>query len=967
MAAGNDVTIARRHTSGRWFDALIDDVRIYDRELTADEVMALATPPWAHEPSPEDGAVLGDTWVSLSWSASYDAVSHDVYVGTNFDDVNDGTGETFQGTQTTTSLVMGFAGLLYPDGLALNTTYYWRVDEVLADGTKQRGEVWSFFVPPRRAFNASPADGAKYVHPNVTLSWAPGMNAVLHYVYFGNNFDDVNNASNAPPTVDPTYTPGALERGVEYYWRVDEFDGITTNKGDVWSFTTIPPIAVGDPNLVGWWRLDEGMGRTAVDWSGYDRHGTLVESPQWVDGYDDGALEFTGTGQYVNCGTAAAQEVTGDFTIAAWARLAPDNAGHYGGIAGKLTSPDAEYFGFAIVRHSENDFRLWVADGGDTLMNSRVSSNVTYTDTAWHHVVGVREGQTNALYVDGIRQNETTTTDFVPSAEFAHIGRQYSHWDDRYFNGLIDDVRIYSRALTQEEIRLVMRINLQLAWLPSPANGSLAPMNVASTLNWSAGDGASQHDVYFGSDEATTAAADASDTTGVYRGRQSTTSYVLPEGVDPNSGPFYWRVDEIANDGTIVAGRLWSFSVTDYALVEDFESYNDILAGEPGSNLVYLTWKDGFDNPATNGSTMGYPTGASMETDTVHSGRQSAPMGYNNIAVSISEVTRTFAAQNWTANGIQTLSLWFAGAGTNVPGQLYVKVNGVQVDYDGDAGNLALAGWQPWNIDLASIDTNLSSVTSLLIGIRGPGATGTLILDDIRLYTQARELVTPTQPDPASLVLHYAFEGNANDSAGANHGTAFGSPTYALGRIGQAINLDGIDDYVAIDNFSYASRGHAEVSVCAWIRTSIEEDQIIASFDRDNYWRLEISGDGTGPGKVGWEVATDTGQVDYGSNARVDDGLWHHVAGIFDNGTLTVYLDGNAEASAFGGPTFGTGAVRYGYVGLGSESTSFNADPRTPADFFTGSVDDVRIYERALTHGEIAGLAGRINPFDKPF
>jgi hypothetical protein len=216
-------------------------------------------------------------------------------------------------------------------------------------------------------------------------------------------------------------------------------------------------------------------------------------------------------------------------------------------------------------------------------------------------------------------------------------------------------------------------------------------------------------------------------------------------------------------------------------------------------------------------------------------------------------------------------------------------------------------------------------------------------------------------------VLHYAFEGNANDSTGANHGTAFGNPTYGAGKIGQAINLDGIDDYVAIDNFNYSSGGHAEVCVCAWIRTTVEGNQIIASFDRNEYWRLEINGDGAGPGQVGWDVMTDTGQVDYGSSARVDDGQWHHVAGVFDNGTLTIYIDGNAEESASGGPMYGTGNTRFGYIGVGSESTSFNADPKTPVYLFTGAVDDVRVYDRVLTPEEIAGLAGRTKPFDKPF
>ncbi|MHC4570228.1 MAG: hypothetical protein ACYTE3_31310 [Planctomycetota bacterium] len=131
---------------------------------------------------------------------------------------------------------------------------------------------------------------------------------------------------------------------------------------------------------------------------------------------------------------------------------------------------------------------------------------------------------------------------------------------------------------------------------------------------------------------------------------------------------------------------------------------------------------------------MGYVTGKSLETGNVHGGGKSVPFGYNNTTASVSEVTRTFSpAQDWTQHGVTTLSLWFAGADTNVAGQLYVKVNGVQVNYDGDAGNLALTAWQSWNVDLASIGVNLSSVTSLAIGIQGPGATGTLLLDDIRL------------------------------------------------------------------------------------------------------------------------------------------------------------------------------------------------------------------------------------------
>jgi hypothetical protein len=259
----------------------------------------------------------------------------------------------------------------------------------------------------------------------------------------------------------------------------------------------------------------------------------------------------------------------------------------------------------------------------------------------------------------------------------------------------------------------------------------------AAPVTWSKGDKASQHDVYFGLDKAAVADANTSDTTGVYRGRQGTTSYTPAEGVQFSGGPYYWRVDEVNTDGTLTAGAIWSFSITAYALVEDFESYNEIAAGQPGSNLVYNTWLDGFANPATNGSTMGYPTGSSLETANVHGGSKAVPMIYNNATASFSEVERTFAAQDWTKNGIQTLSLWFSGDPTSVPGQLYVKINGVKVLYTGSSADLKKPLLQVWNIPLASVGTSLTSVTKLAIGVETKGTTGTLLLDDIGLYPTA--------------------------------------------------------------------------------------------------------------------------------------------------------------------------------------------------------------------------------------
>jgi len=238
--------------AGEHFGGLLDDVRIYDHVLSEMEINALANPPRmsAGDPIPPDGAIHEDTWVNLSWTAGDFADSHDVYLGDNLDDVNNATNEseTFRGNQTTTFYVAGFPGFAYPDGLVPGTTYYWRIDEVIdADpNSPWKGDIWSFSIPPKTAYNPDPADGAEFVGPdNVILSWTPGLGAKLHTVYLGDDYDEVNDATSGMPSGSASYDAGTLEREKVYYWRIDESDGIATYKGDIWAFTT--PGAAGVP------------------------------------------------------------------------------------------------------------------------------------------------------------------------------------------------------------------------------------------------------------------------------------------------------------------------------------------------------------------------------------------------------------------------------------------------------------------------------------------------------------------------------------------------------------------------------------------------------------------------------------------------------------------------------------------------------------------------------------------------
>jgi len=244
------IYVGNRKSGGRDFEGKIDDLRLYDEALAVERIQIImlgggTTYPFAYGPNPADGDQ--DTWINLSWRAGDFAVSHDVYLGDNFDAVNEGAEGTFIGNQAATFTVVGFPGFAYPDGLVPGTTYYWRVDEVndTEPNSPWKGDIWSFSIPPKTAYAPDPANTAEQVDLDADLSWTGGFGSKLHTVYFGDNFDEVNNATGGLPQGATTYDPGTLELAKTYYWRVDEFDAIETYKGNVWSFTT--EGAVGNP------------------------------------------------------------------------------------------------------------------------------------------------------------------------------------------------------------------------------------------------------------------------------------------------------------------------------------------------------------------------------------------------------------------------------------------------------------------------------------------------------------------------------------------------------------------------------------------------------------------------------------------------------------------------------------------------------------------------------------------------
>ncbi|MHC4509554.1 MAG: discoidin domain-containing protein, partial [Planctomycetota bacterium] len=265
------------------------------------------------------------------------------------------------------------------------------------------------------------------------------------------------------------------------------------------------------------------------------------------------------------------------------------------------------------------------------------------------------------------------------------------------------------------------------ATTPSPDSGA-TDVAVDATLSWRAGRGAVTHNVSLSTDEQ--AVIDGTAPVAA----MANASY-SPAALDLSTS-YYWKVAEVNETETPSTWEsgVWSFTTSDSIVVEDFEAYSDYPPDE-----IYTTWPDGYENPA-NGSQVGNLSPPFAETTIVHGGNQSMPLFYSNTGgAAFSEGTRTFAVpQNWTKHGVKALVLYFYGTAGNT-GQMYVKVNGTKIPYDGNPGNLALTAWQVWSIDLVASGLNVQSVSSLAVGIDGNGASGTLYFDDIGLYAVAPE------------------------------------------------------------------------------------------------------------------------------------------------------------------------------------------------------------------------------------
>ena len=165
-----------------------------------------------------------------------------------------------------------------------------------------------------------------------------------------------------------------------------------------------------DPSLVGWWKLDDASGTTAIDSSGNNNNGTLINGPVWAAGYLDGALQFDGTNDYVDCGNGSSLHITGSVTITAWVKLAA-----LGGDQKVGGNQDGTTGGYKMGIYSDNTLEFEIrTSGGSAILNRGVAGGTVLTQGVWYHVAGVySQGNYIRTYVNGKPERNYPTAEIL--------------------------------------------------------------------------------------------------------------------------------------------------------------------------------------------------------------------------------------------------------------------------------------------------------------------------------------------------------------------------------------------------------------------------------------------------------------------------------------------------------------------------------------------------------------------------
>ncbi|MBU6320949.1 four helix bundle protein [Patescibacteria group bacterium] len=684
---------------------------------------------------------------------------------------------------------------------------------------------------------------------------------------------------------------------------------------------TRPPNNLG---LVGYWPFDEGSGSTAYDRSGFGNNGTLVNSPAWTVGKLGGALSFNGTNQYTTTGTTSFPTGSSARSVFAWIYVAGSTGNEqdvfsYGNGG---TTVQASNFGMQA-----SGLKLFFSSWGSG--SATFNSSLSVTTGTWHFVgYTLTSSGTATLYLDGTSAQATgmSVGTVIPAVSDASVIGSGPNGQEsgRYFDGKIDDVRIYNRALSAADVARLYQLGTAVAGptkITSPTtfltNGLVGywtfdGKNMVNNVADSSGNGNNGSLVGFTS----TTTAETLGKIGQALNFNGTNQYVLvPDAPSIRlsnkfSISFWFKTANLAQTNTYIMSRNNSTGGTQSSIIFGFV---------PSTIEFYASGFSGSD-PRTGSQISISDTRWHQVTYTYDGTTWS---GYRD-GQQIFSTSRTFSLSTASLDG------WYIGSANTFANFIKASLDDVRIY------NRALSASEVQ--ELYNATGGAPTITPAAVAAAGPA--------------------------PGNLVGYWTFNnkdmnwqtGIALDKSGqGNNGTLINMSTTTSpveGKVGQALKFNGTSQYVKVSNGTIV-KTLPNSSISAWIKVAGTVGSTAQTIYSENEplgvdYGLLVEGSGNNgcgastAGRASFYMANGSDH-NACTTTRVDDGKWHYLVATYSGGSaMNIYLDGVLSGSGTGSAAASAAAS---YVGRSGQGVYFN-----------GTIDDVRIYNTALTAAQVLQL-----------
>jgi hypothetical protein len=696
--------------------------------------------------------------------------------------------------------------------------------------------------------------------------------------------------------------------------------------------------------------IDESSATTVhEDSTSNGNHGDQYSNSNTV-GKIGGAQDFDGNSDYIDLGNDKSLQITGNLTIEAWVKASVLDTSM--GIGGKYKI-NTEY-GFSLTKRSNNEFRYYIANGGSS---GRYDSDIPYNDIEWHHVVGVRRGGTNLLYIDGVEQADKAMFGLGDSGQFAFIGRRYSDSDDSWWNGSIDEFRFSNVGRSADWIATQYKNQLD------PENFIIPGEQEEYDHWWKDGSFMHRKDIAIDNEQLSIPEEEI-----ILRptGDGSVKGLIVSGAINN------WEaVDEIVNDED--STRVYTSSSSYMYDLYETENAPIFITGEISKVTVYYRVRSIVSS--------GDNARAYIKVDGVPNYGNDQSLGNSYTTYSHEWLTNPVSGQEWTWTDINAMEI---GVGlksaddtcraTQVYAIVSYKMNIMKnfpVLIDIDSPDLKSGEVKADGADILFMDENGVRLSHEIESFNQTTSTGHLIawvkLPMLKLntstilsmyYSAISELSSQEEPEAVWNnnyvgVWHLdELSGGTNAikdaTANENDGTNFGVPSFnSTGQIGNSIRFDGSTDYIQVaddDSFHISDA----ITIEAWINP-----------DDVGSWHTIISK------YTGFNADLNLGTVSNGftvalypialsASVTINMGQWQHLVATYDGSVVKLFLDGVLIDSSYASDTLGLASnTNPLYIGF---NTAFN-------DYFDGFIDETRIskIERSYTWIDI-GYQNQYDP-----